>query len=392
MGHGTYFAPIKNVILTTKKENTMLISLNHQQQFWLQEVRHLTEEPHRDLNESTLLTNDPPAVTPYDVVYEGGKVRLRHYRAVEPAQSTPIVLVYALIKRPYLLDLLPDRSVVQTFVRRGFHVYLTDWIPPSDADRWRGFDAYVNEDLATAVRAVQVRARVERVSLLGYCLGGLLAVMYTTLHPETVQNLIVLALPLDIRLRRMPFSGLAAPFLRGAIAFITALYGNCPAWLVKAGVTALVPTRLSLPLYLSLDLREPEINRAGWGTASPVQQALGPWMNSDVPLAGQLFRELMIDIFQRNLLAQSRFQVGGQTVSLPHIACPVLNIIGEYDEVVPLSSSLPFLELVGSRDTRNLLFPTGHLGLAVSRAAHKKLWPTVNSWLKKRDDSKAACM
>lgn len=369
----------------------MLASLNHKQ-FWLQEAPHLTEEPHRDLHESALLTNDPPAVTPYDVVYEGGKLRLRHYRAVEPSQSTPVVLVYALIKRPYILDLLPDRSVVQTFVRQGFHVYLTEWIPPSDADRWRGFDAYVNRDLANAVLAVQVRTGVERVSLLGYCLGSLLAVMYTTLHPKTVQNLIVLALPLDMHLRRMPFFGLAAPFLRGAIEFITAIYGNCPAWLIKAGVTALVPTRLSLPLYLRLDLREPELGRAGWAVTPSVQRALEPWMNSDVPLAGQLFREMMIDIFQRNLLTQSRLQVGGQTVTLQHITCPVLNIIGEYDEVVPPPASLPFIELVGSRDTRNVIVPTGHLGLAVSRAAHKKLWPKVNSWLKERDDRKVACM
>jgi polyhydroxyalkanoate synthase len=338
-----------------------------------------------------LVINDPPAVTPYDVVYEGGKVCLRHYRAAEPSQSTPVLLVYALLKRPYLLDLLPDRSVVQTFVKQGFHVYLTDWIPPTDADRWRGFDAYVNGDLATAVRAVQARAGVERVSLLGYSLGGLLAVMYATLHAETVQNLIVLALPLDMRPRKMPCFGLAAPFFRAAIEFITAIYGNCPAWLIRAGVTALVPTRLSLPLYLRLDLREPEIGSAGCVVASPVQHALAQWLNSDVPLAGQLCREVITDVFQRDLLTQNRLEVGGQTVTLQHIACPVLNIIGEYDEVVPPPASLPFSDLVGSWETRNLIFPTGHLGLAASRAAHKKLWPEVHRWLKAREDRKAAC-
>jgi poly(3-hydroxyalkanoate) synthetase len=190
----------------------MLVSLPHQPQFWLQEALRRTEELPWVRRESALVINDPPAVTPYDVVYEGGKVRLRHYRAAEPSQSTLVLLVYALLKRPYLLDLLPDRSVVQTFVKQGFHVYLTDWIPPTDADRWRGFDAYVNGDLATAVRAVQARAGVERVSLLGYSLGGLLAVMYATLHAETVQNLIVLALPLDMRLRKMPCLTSLPPF------------------------------------------------------------------------------------------------------------------------------------------------------------------------------------
>jgi poly(3-hydroxyalkanoate) synthetase len=90
----------------------------------------------------------------------------------------------------------------------------------------------------------------------------------------------------------------------------------------------LVPTRLSLPLYLRLDLREPEIGSAGCVVASPVQHALAQWLNSDVPLASQLCREMITDVFQRDLLTQNRLEVGGQTVTLQHIACPVLNIIG----------------------------------------------------------------
>jgi polyhydroxyalkanoate synthase len=84
---------------------------------------------------------DPPPVTPYTVIYEGGKLRLRHYRAVGRACSTPIVLVYPLIKRPFLLDLGPGRSVVETLTEQGFEVFLTDWLPPASADKSRGFDA-----------------------------------------------------------------------------------------------------------------------------------------------------------------------------------------------------------------------------------------------------------
>jgi polyhydroxyalkanoate synthase len=361
----------------------MLSLLSHLQQSWLEETFRTLEGLHRGLSEPYPLTDDPPPVTPYDIVYEGSKVRLWHYRAVGPSHSTPLLLVYALIKRPYILDLLPDRSVVQTFVRQGFNVYLTDWIPPTHMDRWRGFDAYVNGDLVNAVQAVQVRAGVERVFLLGYCLGALLAVMYTALYPETVQNLITLALPLDMRVREMPLSGLVDTLLPGTIDCITAAYGNCPAWLIKAGMTALVPTRLYLPLYLLLDLREPEVGKTGWTAVSP---ALEKWMNSDVPVAGQLFGEVMEDIFLNNFLAQSRLQVGRQTVNLQNITCPVLNVMGKYDDVVHPKSSLPFSELVGSSDKRNLIFPTGHIGLAVSSAAHEKLWPRVGAWLKERDE------
>jgi polyhydroxyalkanoate synthase len=110
------------------------------------------------------------------------------------------------------------------------------------------------------------------------------------------------------------------------------------------------------------------------------------WMNSDVPWAGQIFRETTEDLFRKNLLIQGRFQVGGETVDLKNITCSVLNVIGEHDDVVHPKSSLPLIDLIGSSDARNLLFPTGHIGAAVSGPAQKKLWPQVGAWLKERDE------
>src|SRR5258708_4896807 len=74
------------------------------------------------------------------------------------------------------------------------------------------------------------------------------------------------------------------------------------------------------------------------------------WMNSDVPLAGQIFREMLQGIFQQNLLVQNRLQVGGKRVDLTQISCPVFNVVGEYDDVVHPTSSLPLPELIGSAD------------------------------------------
>ena len=104
-------------------------------------------------------------------------------------------------------------------------------------------------------------------------------------------------------------------------------------------------------------------------------------MHSDVPLAGHVFHELSNDFFRDNRLVRGQLYVGGLLVSLSHIRCPVLNIVGANDDVVPPNSSLPFPKWTGSRDAQNLLFPAGHMGLAVSGAAHKKLWPHVGRWL-----------
>src|SRR5439155_21119435 len=163
----------------------MLSLLSYLPQYWTDGAIRYLEGLRNGLTEPFPLTEDIPSATPYEVLYQEGKVRLRYYQAAGTSrQSVPLLLVYALFKRPYILDLLPGKSVVQSLLNQGIDVYLTDWIPPTRADSWRGFDAYVNGDLANAVRTVQIHTGVEQVSLLGYCFGGLLTTIYTALHPE----------------------------------------------------------------------------------------------------------------------------------------------------------------------------------------------------------------
>ena len=329
---------------------------------------------HHRISEPRHVDGDPPPLTDYEVVDEGGLLRLRYYAPEVRSQRTPIVLVYALLKRPYILDLQPDRSIVRNFLRQGFPVYLTDWIPPARADAWRGFEAYVNQDLARAIDCIRSREQVEGVSLVGYCFGGLLAVVYAALHPESVAHLVVFALPFELRASVVP----------QAIDSVTRAFGNCPAWLIRAGLTALVPSRFYLPLYLSSDLGEPELARPWWGSRSSVERALQPWMESDVPMARRVFSEVMKNVFGKHTLAEGRFRVNGERVNLERIRCPVLSIIGERDRLVPPTSASRFVERVGSRDASNLVFPVGHLGLAVGLSAHRELWPQVGAWLNNR--------
>jgi poly[(R)-3-hydroxyalkanoate] polymerase subunit PhaC len=357
----------------------MLSLVGHLVRSWTDGAIRELEGFRRGLSEPFPLREDPPSVTPYEVVYEAGKIRLRHYRAVGTPQPTPLVLVYALIKRPYILDLEPGRSVVENLTRQGFEVYLTDWIPPTRADTSRGFDAYVNDDLAKAVRVVQIREGVEEVTILGYCFGGLLATIYTALHPETVKNLLTLTLPFDMSVRDgVPAFGLMDHLGPDAIDLVADTYGNCPAWLMRAGFTSMAPLHHALNKYVDLYR---SLDRPGYAETFALFER---WMSDDVPLAGRIFREMGTEIFRRNLLCKNSLEVGGRKVRVASIACPVLNIIGEYDDVVPPAASRPFIDVVGSRDKRNLEFPNGHMGLAVSGAAHAKLWPEVGAWLKER--------
>lgn len=353
----------------------MLSLFSQLPQYWMDGAIRSLEGMRNGLTEPFPQQEDPPPVTPYKVIYEEGKVRLRYYQSMKTSQSIPLLIVYPLIKRPFILDLFPGKSVVQSLVNQGFDVYLTDWIPPTRSDSWRGFDAYVNGDVANAVRAVQLHAGVEQVSMLGYCFGALLAALYTALHGKTIDNLITLTFPLDMSTREIPIFSLLDKLRPETIDLITATYGNCPAWFVKAGFTAMAPVHHGLDKYVGLYRNQ---GKEGYAEFFDLFER---WMNSDVPLAGRIFREVTRDVFQQNLLRQGRLRVGQEIVNLRRITCPVLNVLGAHDDVVHPQSSLPLPECVGSADAKNIVFPTGHVGIVVSAAAHKQLWPQVGQWL-----------
>jgi polyhydroxyalkanoate synthase len=222
------------------------------------------------------------------------------------------------------------------------------------------------------VQWIRGREHVDRIALVGGCLGGFLAAVYAALHPQHVDRLVTFALPFDSR----------PPFAPAAAEYFAAVCGNIPAWWIRAGLNARVADPQRVPAFLAAELGEPELaQRADSPAAASVRHALDTWFASDVPFAGRLFRDVMGEAYGRGRFAADRLVVGDRRVVLREIACPVLNVCGERDQLVPPKESAPFVRHVGSRDATTLMFPCGHLGLMVSRGAHEDLWPRVCRWL-----------
>ena len=323
--------------------------------------------------------DDPPAATPSRVIYESGLVRLRHYAAKGPAHHrTPLLLIYSLIKRPFILDLQPGRSVIERLVDSGFDVYLIDWIAPRAADKNAGFDEYVNRHIANAVRAVQIHSGVEKVSILGYCFGALLAIIYTALHGRNVKNLVTLTIPLDASTRELPIEHLSAAMTARSAETIVSMYGNAPAWMMNSFFSTLAPTHHMLDKFVGA------YRSSGRPGYLDTFRLFERWLHSDVPMAGRIFVESG-EMTRNNSLLNGEMKVGASVVDLKKIVAPLLNVIGDFDDIVNPRSSEPVPELVGSADKSNLHFPTGHMGAAVSSDALKRLWPQIAEWLAAHD-------
>jgi len=327
-----------------------------------------------------LVLNPPEiklGVTPHEVIYAENKWRLLHYHPIaERACSVPLLMIFALVNRPYILDLIPKKSVVQALLRKGIDVYLIDWGVPGDEDKYLSLDHYVNKYIPRAVKKVRGSSDSDKVSILGYCMGGTMSAMYTVLHPQYVKNLILMAAGIDFKVEgTLNLWGDKSYF--DVDKFIEA-YGNAPAAFLQGGFLIIKPVQNLISKYVTLyeNMENEEF----------VENflAMEKWVNDNIPVPGEVFREFIKYCYQENLLVQNKLRINGKVVNLKKIKCPVLNLVAENDHLVPPASSIPFNDLVGSEDKELIVFPTGHIGLSVSGKCHKELWPRVANWLIER--------
>jgi polyhydroxyalkanoate synthase len=113
------------------------------------------------------------------------------------------------------------------------------------------------------------------------------------------------------------------------------------------------------------------------------------WLNDPIDVAGTAYREFLEEIYQENKLYRGELELNGERVDLDEITMPVLQVIGEYDHLIPPEASKPFNDAVASDDTEIMEYSTGHIGLSVSRSTHENLWPAVAEWFADRSNVEA---
>jgi len=320
-------------------------------------------------------------VSPAEIVYEEDRLKVRHYLSEQkPRHRTPVLFIYALVNRPYILDLKKGRSVVANFVEQGFDTYLVDWGVPTAADRYLTLDDYINGYLVNVTDYLRERTGVDKVNVIGYCMGGTMSAMFSALHPDRVKNLMLMAAPIDFATRDSLLNVWTQPEYFDVDKFVDA-FGNCPADFLQASFLTLKPVAnfLEKPINFYEHCHEEKFIEDFLTTEG--------WLNDNIPVPGEVYREFVKYLYQQNLLTQNRMPVGKHIIDLRKITCPVLNIMASKDDLVPCSQGMPFNDLVGSKDRKTILLEgSGHIGLAIGAKAQKEVWPVACDWLAKRSD------
>jgi len=307
-----------------------------------------------------------------DVVFQRDKLTLYRYRPIaRPAPVEPLLIVYALVNRPYMLDLEPQRSLIRGLLGTGLDVYLIDWGYPDGADRFTTLSDYLEDYLHSCVNAVLRSANVPALNLLGVCQGGTFSVCYTALHPEAIKHLITMVTPIDFKTP----ADLLSKWIQGIELESWLGEGNISGETLNQIFLALMPFRLTQQKYVQLLLSTPE------PTQLETFVRMERWIFDSPDQAGAALQEFVRWFYQENRLVYGSLQIGGRDVNLKALRQPVLNLYGARDHLVPPASSAALEHLIGSSDYTGRELDLGHIGMYVSRRAQQEVPSLISSWL-----------
>ena len=316
-------------------------------------------------------------LTPKDAVYARGTLRLYHYRPLAPeVYRVPVLLVMSLVSKAYILDLTPGQSFIEFLLRQGYDVYMIDWGVPRPADKRLRLEDYVLDFIPDCLGRIRRDSGEPDVSMIGYCMGGLLAVLYQALHADgPVKNLACFTTPVN-------FEGMAL-FSQWTdrryfdVDRIVDSLGNVPPELMYASFEMLKPAaRLAGQVRLWDNMWNDDFVKG--------YRMFDRWAADQIPFPGECFRQTVKELMWENRLYKNELVLGGRPVRLDRITVPFLHVMAEHDHIVPRASAADLVGMVGSADKKELLLKGGHVSLVAGANARGRLWPQLDAWLAER--------
>lgn len=309
------------------------------------------------------------------LVYQHDKVKLYHYQPkVKNLHSTPLLVVFATVNRPEILDLFPESSFISGLLESGLDVYLLDWGYPDANDKHISIDDYVTEYLHHCAQHIIEASEHERINLLGICQGGLICLCYSILFKH-IKNLILISTPIDFQTKD---NVIGKMFKQLDVDAFIDLVGNVSgAWLTNFFIS-LRPFELVGKKYLRF------IDHLDDAESTERFLRVEKWLYDAPDQTGASFTELIKDFYRDNKLIKGELYISGKHIDLAHLTIPVLNIMASDDEIVPMSASRVLKKYVGAKNYTQKIFASGHIGIYISDKVGKIMPQAIADWLKKR--------
>lgn len=362
--------------------------------------RYLRNAVRRRTDPRSFQKND---LTPHGEILRAGLLAVRHYPQLQtpvivaegdqvPVSAlrhrVPLVLVPPLGVHAWVFDLLRERSMVRYFLARGFEVYVIDWGAPGREDYDVTLDTYVNRWFPQALAAVRRHSGQQQLSLLGYCMGGLLSLLYLgTGRDRDVRNLATIASPIDIHagsaggrvlgILSKPAMALHNRFGVRLDIFADRARFHLPGWMVSLAFRAINPPG-SVRAYLDMlrNLADTEyvteyMSMAQWFTDTP-----------DYP--GGVVQDIAEKFAIANRMAEGRMLIGEADIDFARVQANLYAVAGDTDRIVRLAAARHILDVVGSAEKSFHVGPGGHAGVFAGGRAPAEVWRPIADWLARR--------
>jgi len=337
----------------------------------------------RVLNPESLVLSQS---TPFQVISKYHGSQLRYYAAAHKRYKEPLVFVAPLAVNMAIYDLYPYRSLVQHFQLQGFDVYLVDWGSFTFQDRYRDFLFFIDDCLPHYIKTVCEHSQSEKISLHGWSMGGIFALLYSALAKQShVKNLIILGSPIDSyasgRIGRL-FKTVNQLLTRHAkirhsIENIPEGLIHTPGFINALGFKIIDPAgwlNSCIQLFKYID------NEKFLREHTTVQTFLNH-MN-DYP--GAINKDMIFKVWLKNPLKTGSIHLKDRLIDLKNIECSLLLGAGTTDQIVTEAAIQPLSQLTNSADVSFTAIPGGHIGLMSSQASANEFWPKLTEWMVQR--------
>lgn len=345
----------------------------------------------------------------FELVYDGDPMSVRYYELPEedeieladgsrmpiqrPQHAIPLVLVPPLGVTTETFDLMPNRSLVRYMAARGFKTYMIDWGKPQKRHAHLCMRDYADEMMGEALAAIRKHSGSQQLSLMGWCMGGLICLMHAGLKKDpNLTNLVTIASPIDMR--------------GGGIVAGVAQALNTPAKLIRKYTSFrlhnLNPQKLHLPAWtttLAFKLTDPVGSiTTYWDLVTRLwdrefvesHSTTSHYLNNMLVYPAGMVQDMIVRVAVDNKLNAGEIEVGDKVSRFSNINAAMYAFAGETDVLVPEIIAKRVIDLVASRDKRFEVAPGGHMGVILGSKAQKHVWVKAADWLGERSDPRPA--